>query len=104
MITKLDIYCLYRPQVLISLVVPDSYACRDLSVDYVVPPMGADAILWCGQLGADMAGRELASPDVLVLAGGYWRGSDSCCARLRMLQVMSSVMLDSTEHAAGDAG
>ena len=66
--------------------------------------MGADAILRCRQLGADLAGRELAAPDVLVLTGGYWRGSDSCCARLRMLHVMSSVMLDSTEHAAGDVG
>ena len=34
-VTKLDIYCLYRPQVLISFKVPDSYARRDLYVDYV---------------------------------------------------------------------
>ena len=35
MFTKLVVYFLYMPQVLISVMVPDSYACRDLSVDYV---------------------------------------------------------------------
>ena len=72
MVTLLGIYYFYRPQVLISLMVPDSYACRESSVDYVVPPMGADAILRCGQLGVDMASRELAAPDIIVLADGYW--------------------------------
>ena len=60
-----------------------------------VPPIGADAILRCGQLGADMAGRELAAPSFSWLAV-IGRGSDLGCARLRMLQVMSCVMLDGT--------
>ena len=37
-----------------------------------VRPIGADAILGCGQLGVDMAGRELGASDIIVLAGGYW--------------------------------
>ena len=51
-------------------------------------PIGADAILRCGQLGADVAGKKLAAPDILVLAGGYW-------ARLWF-------MLRKAAHAAGD--
>ena len=37
-----------------------------------VPPIGADAILKCGQLGNDMAGRELAASVIIVLDGSYW--------------------------------
>ena len=49
-----------------------------------VPPIGADTILRCGQLGVDMAGRELAASDIVVLVGGLC-GVDStalgcaCC-------------------------
>ena len=71
MVTLLDVYCFYRPHVLISFNVPDPYACRGSCCGLCVRPIGAHAILRCGQLGVDMAGRELAASDIIVLAGGY---------------------------------
>ena len=71
MVTLLDGYCFYRPQVLILLRVPGPYACRGFMCGLCVRPIGADAILGCGQLGDDMAGRELAASDIIVLASGY---------------------------------
>ena len=50
--------------------------------------MDTNAILGCDQLGADVAGWELATPYILVLAGGYW-------ARLRF-------MLRQAAHAVCD--
>ena len=86
MVTLLGIYCLYRPQVLTLLRVHDSYACKESSVDYVFH-LWVLMLMW-------LAGSWQPQMSLSWLAA-IGRGSDSCCARLRMLQVMSCVMLDS---------
>ena len=50
--------------------------------------MDTNTILGYDQLGADVAGKELAAPDILVLASGYW--------------AWLLFMLRQTAHAAGD--